>query len=148
MTEQQTLAESGFFKLLDFQLMDWDEDKAVLELEIGPQHLNRAKVLHGGVVASMIDLAGGFAGCYCAVPGRIRKAVTLSMTTSFTGQATSGVVRAVGRRRAGGRSIFFATVEITDAFGAMIALGEGTYRYRRGSETPDGEAVATSEVNP
>ncbi len=142
MNEQQTQFESGFFKLLDFRLVAWDEELAILELEVGPQHLNRAGVLHGGVLTSMIDIAGGFAGCYCPFPDRVRRAVTLSLTTSFSGQVTGGLVRAAGRKRAGGRKIFVATAEITDTSGAIIALGEGTYRYRSGSENPAGEPVS------
>ena len=142
MNEQQANFESGFFKLLDFRLVTWEEELAVLELEVGPQHLNRAKVLHGGVLTSMIDIAGGFAGCYCPASDRVRRAVTLSLTTSFSGQITGGLVRAVGRKRAGGRKIFVATAEITDASGAIIALGEGTYRYRSGSEDSAGEPVS------
>lgn len=134
--------ESGFFRHMDFRLVAWDEDRAVLEMAIGPQHLNRAKVLHGGVLTSIIDIVCGFAGCYCAFPGRIRQAVTLSLTTSFTGQATGGLIRAVGCKRTGGRKIFVATVEVTDAAGAIIALGEGTYRYRLGSEDSAGEPLS------
>lgn len=126
--------ESGFFNLLGFRLAEWNRDLAVVELEIGPQHLNRAKVLHGGVLTAMIDTACGFAGCFCTIPGHQRKAVTLSLTTSFIGQASAGTIRAIGRKRASGRKIYVSNAEVVAATGELIALGEGTYRYRRGSE--------------
>lgn len=131
-------ADSPFNHLLGFKLVEWREDYAVLELAIEPKHLNRSGVLHGGVLATLIDAVSGFAGCYCAVPGRVRRALTLSVTTSFAGQAKSGTVRAVGRKRAGGRSVFFATVEVVDAQNQIIALGDATCRYRSGSENPEG----------
>jgi uncharacterized protein (TIGR00369 family) len=148
MTQLNVHVESGFLKHLGLRLVGWDENQAVLELEIGPQHLNLAGVLHGGVLTSMLDIVCGFAGCYCPVPGHVRRAVTLSLTTSFSSQAKGGLVRAVGRRRAGGRKIFVATAEVTDASGALLALGEGTYRYRSGSENPDGKPSLPLEMAP
>lgn len=85
--------ENGFFNHLGFRLVTWEEDLAVLEFEIEPYHLNRALVLHGGVLTSIIDIACGFAGCFSLDPNRVRKTVTLSLTTSFTGQASFGIVR-------------------------------------------------------
>lgn len=128
----------GFNDHLGLRLVQWEKDCAVLELAIEPRHLNRSGVLHGGVVSTLLDAACGFAGCYCTTPGHVRKAVTLSLTTSFTGQATSGTIRAVARKRAGGRRIFVATAEVTNDKGEIIALGEATYRYRSGSEDPAG----------
>jgi uncharacterized protein (TIGR00369 family) len=127
-------SESGFRNLIGFQVVEWNEDHVVLELAIGPQHLNRQGGLHGGVLAAMIDSACGLAGCYCPTIGHIRKAMTLSLTTSFTGQAAPGVIRAVGSKRSGGRRIFVSTAEVTDAKYNIVAIGEATYRYISGSE--------------
>ena len=130
--------KSGFNELIGFRRVEWEAGHAVLELAIGPQHLNRSGTLHGGVLSTLIDTACGYAGCYCARPGRVRKAVSLSLTTSFTGQAGGGTIRAVGRLRAGGRRIYVATAEIFNAEGELIAIGESTQRYRTGSESPEG----------
>ena len=60
------------------------------------------------VLATLIDTACGFAGCYCAEPGRVRRAVTLTMSTSFLGQAAAGdILTAKARRTGGGKNIFF-----------------------------------------
>ncbi|HEY0833352.1 MAG TPA: PaaI family thioesterase [Azospirillum sp.] len=125
----------GFNRLLGFRLAEWAPDHAVLEVTIRPDLLNRSGILHGGVVASMIDAAGGFCGSHTGptgtgTPGTHRRVLTLSLTTSYVGQAAQGVIRATAKRRAGGRRIYVATVEVTDAEGRIIAVGEGTYRYR------------------
>jgi uncharacterized protein (TIGR00369 family) len=130
--------ESGFRGLVGFRLVEWRPDFAMLELKIGPQHLNRSKVLHGGVLTTLIDTVCGYAGCYCTVPGNARKAMTLSLTTSFTGQASTGTIRAIGRKRSGGRKIYVATAEVFNGKGELIALGESTQRYRSGSEPLEG----------
>ena len=63
--------------------------------------------------------------------------MTLSLNTSFTGQVSTGTLRASGRVRAGGRSIFFSSTEVSDGEGRVIAHGEAVNRYRRGSEDAD-----------
>ncbi|WP_211215660.1 PaaI family thioesterase [Geopsychrobacter electrodiphilus] len=136
-----SLIESGYFNHLDFRMVEWEPGLAVLEIEIGPQHLNRAKTLHGGVLTAMIDTVCGFSGCHCSVPGYMRKAVTLSLTTSFTGQVSSGIIRAVGRKRTRGRKIFVSSAEVFNAADEIIAIGEATYRYRSGSEDSSGQPV-------
>ncbi len=131
-------ADSNFNRLIGFEIADWREDYAELNLTVAEHHLNRSGVPHGGVLATLIDAAGGLAGCFCREPGRVRQALTLSMTVNYAGQAGHGQLRVVGRRRGGGRRIFFASVEIFDDADNVVALGEGTYRYRRGSEDPAG----------
>jgi uncharacterized protein (TIGR00369 family) len=130
--------DSGFQALIGYRIVQWSEGLAIVELSIGPQHLNRSGVLHGGVLTTLIDTVCGYAGCYCAVPGRVRRAVTLSLTTNFTGQVGDGVLKAVGRKQTGGRRIFYCAGEVFDADGALVAMGQGTFRYRSGSESETG----------
>ena len=79
--------QGGFAQLVGYRLTKWEPDYAEVELDLELRHLNRSGVPHGGVIATLIDTAGGFVGCYCAVPGRVRRAVTLNMSTNFLGQA-------------------------------------------------------------
>lgn len=129
---------SGFQGLLGYRLAAWDDGHAVLELDVGPQHLNRAGVLHGGVLTTLLDTVMGFAGTWCPYPGRRRTTVTLSLSTAFTGQASSGTVRATARKAAGGTRIYTCTGEVAGPDGTVLALGQGTFRYRTGSEDPRG----------
>lgn len=131
-------APSGFRRLLGYRLAEWRDGFAVIELELDGRHLNRSEVVHGGVYGTLIDAAGGYAGCYCTVPGNVRRAFTLSLSTSFVASTAAGRLRAIARRSGGGRSIFFARVEVVDEAGRLLATGEGVYRYRRGSERPEG----------
>jgi uncharacterized protein (TIGR00369 family) len=129
---------SGFQDLLGYHLAEWTEDRAVLELMVERKHCNRAGFVHGGVLATLIDTACGFSATYCPVPGRVRRVMTVQLTTSFTGQARQGLIRAVGRKRAGGSRIVFCSAEVLDQAGTLIAMGEGSFRYRSGSESPEG----------
>lgn len=119
----------GFRRLIGLEARELSNGYALMELTIGPEHLNSQGFLHGGILATMIDHTGGIAGCFCAETGNSRKAVTISLSTSFLAAAASGKVTAIGRKRPGGRRIFVSTTEITDEAGRLLAIGEATYRY-------------------
>ncbi len=131
----------GFNDSLGFKVVEWKPDYVVIEFVIQGHHRNRSGLLHGGVIATLIDAACGYAGCYCSVKDNMRLAVTLSLTTSYIGSATSGTIRAIGKKRGGGRKIFAATAEVFNEQDELLAVGESTYRYSPGSEDEAGIAV-------
>jgi uncharacterized protein (TIGR00369 family) len=125
----------GFGQLVGYRLAVWQPDYAEVVLTVEPRHLNRSQVPHGGVLVTLIDTAAGYAGCYCAEPGRVRRAVTLSLATSFLAPAPAGaLLTAKARRTGGGQSIYFARCELVDGSGRLIATGEGTFKYRGGGD--------------
>lgn len=134
---------SGFRAAVGYVIGEWREGYCEMVLEIGPQHINRSGVLHGGVVMTLLDAAAGYAGCWCPDPDRVRKCVTLSLNSHFVKAATGGTVRSIGRVKGGGRRIFFSSVELTDAQGNVLAIGDGSFRYFRGSEDPAGVPIDT-----
>jgi uncharacterized protein (TIGR00369 family) len=119
----------GFNALLGFRRTEWRDGYARLELDIAPQHLNRSGILHGGVLAAMLDATLGFTGVYSDEPGQRRRAVTLSMTTLYIGQARSGTIACRAERTGGGRSVFMATGTVTGPDGALLATGQGVFRH-------------------
>jgi uncharacterized protein (TIGR00369 family) len=122
---------SGYQQLMGYRIVHWSEGLAVAELLVGLQHLNRDGVLHGGVLMSLVDTVCGYAGCFSTEPGRRRRALTLSLTTSFTAPATKGVLKATGRVRFKGSRTFFSDAEVLDQKGNLVAIGQGTFQYRR-----------------
>ncbi|MCK7548780.1 PaaI family thioesterase [Marinobacter koreensis] len=131
----------GFHNLLGYRQVSWEESEAVIALDLQPKHLNLGGVIHGGVLTSLLDIAMAEAGTYCPYPGRMRKAITLSLTTTFTGQCSGGMIRVTGRKRAGGTRIFNSTGEVHDEQGNLLAIAEGTFRIRSGSEKPEGVPI-------
>jgi uncharacterized protein (TIGR00369 family) len=119
----------GFNVLIGYRIAEWREDFARLELAVEEKHLNRSGIVHGGVLATMLDVTLGYCGLYTAATKRLRRAVTLTMTMSYLGQARSGTLTCKATKRGGGNTIFMATGEILDDNGKLIAIGEGTFRY-------------------
>jgi uncharacterized protein (TIGR00369 family) len=130
---------SGLQLHLGYGLTEWERDRAVAEMVVRDHHLNRAGLIHGGVLTTLLDSVSGCAGCWCPEPGRIRRALTLSLTTNYMAAAKRGVLRAEGRRVGGGRKVFFTAAEVVDDRGTVLATATGTFRYHRGSEDEHGE---------
>jgi uncharacterized protein (TIGR00369 family) len=128
----------GFQTLMGFELVRWNPGEAEVVLRTAEKHLNRGGSPHGGVLATLIDVAGGYAGCYCATAGRAMSAQTISMSVAFVGRTKGPSLRARGRIIGGGRRIFFAGVEIEGDDGTLVASGQASYAYRRGFGPPDG----------
>ncbi|WGF88511.1 PaaI family thioesterase [Marinivivus vitaminiproducens] len=142
MTDTPVQADRGaYVRSLGIEVVEWREGFARITMPIQPVFLNRSGVLHGGLIAILLDTVGGYAGTWCSRPGHVRHAVTVSMTTHFTGQSKAGLLSAVGRHRGGGRNIFFSSAEVLGEDGAMLGFGDGVYRYRKGSHDVAGVPV-------
>ncbi len=128
----EPLVEHGnFADLIGYRLIAWREGEAEIALEVDARHMNRSGRLHGGVLATVIDAACGFAGCYEAPPGRGRRAMTLSLNTQYIGPVPLGTrLTASARRTGGGHRIVFSTCEVRDQDGRLVATGSATYRYK------------------
>lgn len=120
----------GYADHLGYRVKSWGPGEIVLEVELGSQHDNRYGRVHGGVIASLVDAAGGLCGSYAVQAEDIRRAVTLSMSVNFLAPSTASRLRAVGRVSGGGRKVFFATIEVTDERHQIVAQGQGSFRYR------------------
>ena len=128
---------TGFNRHLGMRLVEWAHEHCVMELTIEPRHLNRAGVVHGGVLTTLIDAVGSHAGNYAADPSERARSVTVALTTQFTGQAREGVLRAHGVKVGGGKQIFFAHVDIFAPDESLIAYGDITGRvFRTASSHP------------
>lgn len=130
---------------LGVRIKEWQEGHVVISVAVQPEHLNTQGAPHGGFIATLIDIAGSYCGVYCPYPDRRRKALTLSLSTNFTGLAKSNRLTAIGKVTSAGRKIYHSFTEVFDSDGTLIATGQMTLRYRGGSETLEGEPVDVSD---
>ena len=116
--------------LIGFRLTAWSEGHARIELDLAEAHTNRHGIPHGGVHAGLLDTALGFCGCWCPWPGRVRRAMTLSLTVNYVGQPHGRRLIAEARQTGGGRKSYFGAGELTDETGALIATATAVMRWR------------------
>jgi uncharacterized protein (TIGR00369 family) len=134
-------APSGFRQLLGYRVSEWADGAATVVLMIGPRHLNRSNIVHGGVVATLIDTAGAYCGTYCSQPGNVRRTISVALSSRFLSTLDVGMIAARARVRQYTSDGFIADVEVFDQNDKLVATGEGTYRYMPGSERTEGTPV-------
>lgn len=119
--------QSGARELVGYHSGIPDGESGSCSLEIGPQHLNRLGLLHGGFVSMLLD--NGCGAAVRSVLGNLdSRAVTVSLSVNFISGAGSGWVTATGRVTGGGRSLKFAEAELRDDSGRLLATGSATFR--------------------
>ncbi|BDG01166.1 PaaI family thioesterase [Anaeromyxobacter oryzae] len=132
MADLRTFLSTGdrFAAGVGIELVEVREGFARARLELGPQHLNAAGVVQGGVVFTLADLA--FAA---ASNSHGTVALAVSATISFVKATRGGGLVAEAREEALSRRLSTCTVRVTDEAGALVALFSGS-AYRKDDPMP------------
>lgn len=119
---------SPFAQHMGFELVEWEDGRAVAECLVKAEHANTRGIAHGGVLSALMDMAcGGAVGYHPSVEGR--GVVTVVLNVNYVHPAEVGDrVRAVGRRRGTGKRVIACDVEVTNQKGVTLALGLVTLR--------------------
>ena len=117
--------EPAFHALLGARLLDKGNGKARYELTVGPDHLNRRGVAHGGVAASLLDSALGTAVVAAIAPEEW--CGTMELSIQFREPIFPGTITAKGRMARRGRTAAFAEGEIRNAAGKILATAHGVW---------------------
>ena len=135
MAEPNLLPEGDprrFEVVMGFDLAEQRPDYCRFHVKLGPQHMNRQGVPHGGVISALIDAAGMYAGNMDPETGDRLRAVTVSMACNYIGAAKGDELVCEGRMLKRGRGTFFAEARLTDGRGGpLLATGQGAYKYLR-----------------
>jgi len=115
---------------LGIELVDVGPGRASFQIELGARHLNRQGSLQGGVAATMLDAACGYAGLASEEGASIvGNAVTVTLAISYLSKVRTGRLRANGSVTRTGRSMYFATGELVAAeSGELIATAQGAFK--------------------
>lgn len=113
-----------------FEITEWSEGYCRVEQPMVPHIGNRYGIPHGGVHATLLDTAMGYAICFTGDPDDRQLAMTLNLNVQYLGVAKGQRLIAEGRRTGGGRSTVFAEGEIKDENGNLIATATAVFRLR------------------
>ena len=114
-----------FSQLLGMRCLEREKGRARYELEVGPEHLNRRGVAHGGVVTSLLDTALGASVGSTLTPEEWTG--TLELSVQFREPVRPGVVTGEGRLARRGKRVAFAEGEIRDPSGKVLASAHGVW---------------------
>lgn len=101
------------------------EGKSELFLPFTPANTNRKHDVHGGVLGTLLDMAGSYA--LRSIEPRPKGVATITMTVNFMAPA-QGDLTATGTVVKSGRTIGWCDCRIVDAQGQLVATASATYR--------------------
>ena len=123
----------GFNHCNGIVIIDWQESLASLQVDLTRDHLNPLGLVHGGLYASMLDVALAMSGSYRPAPEGLYPGLTLSLTTQYIAplQLEDGFALAKARRTGGGKSVCCAGGEVLSPNGRVIASASGVFEPGR-----------------
>ena len=136
--DNKTLYEGTYLEFLGFRLTSWKEGFARIEMPVRPEHRNTVGYLHGGVISSLLDIAGAVSGSYGISNELV--SVTVNLTTQFMAPHQGGLVVAEGELVRETNTLFFAQSRLFDAeSNRLCAMATGTFkRQERKTDVPVG----------
>lgn len=121
--------ESPFWALIGLKVDSIDEKSARIKLKVGPNVLNGNKILHGGVVTTMLDAVMGI---NLKLQQRDIQIATISLTTQYIKIVRlDEIVYASAEIVQIGGSIACIEARITNEKGELISVGIGTFKINR-----------------
>ncbi|OAQ73617.1 thioesterase superfamily protein [Pochonia chlamydosporia 170] len=142
------MADSGLEPRLlgpRFRILTAQAGRVDFELDIHKDHTNRLNTIHGGTLASLVDLGGSLA---VASTGRFATGVSTDLNVTYLapGGKPGDVLKGTAICEKIGKTLAFTTVTFTNHKGQLAARGSHT-KYVAGTVGADGPYVAPPEFS-
>lgn len=121
---QVIVGEAPFPKHMAMRLTEMDMGQATIELELSTVHLQPFGLVHGGVIATMIDTAT-FWAVFMSIP-EDAGLVNVDLKLNYLRPVTKGKMKAEGRSIREGKSICYSEARVYNDLGSLIAHGTST----------------------
>ena len=130
------LRNNPFQHFVGIEVLQLGGGKSVLQLELEKHHFNLYGIPHGGVHATLLDIAMGTAASFPDESGREVDSVTLNLSIDYIAPPKSKILIARGKVTKKGKSIAYCTAEIFDEEQTLIASGRSIFKlYDREGDT-------------
>lgn len=121
---KKLVKEAPYPSHMNMELAGIDMDTAVVELTLGEYHMQPFGIVHGGVLATMIDTATFWAAFLRLPDGD--GLVNVDLKLNYLKAVEKGVLRAEGKCLRFGRSVSYAESSVVDEAGELVAHGTST----------------------
>lgn len=128
---------SPFHRLIGWEVAEWANGRAVLTCRIRDDYMNRGGNVHGGLIATLIDAAAGYAAlggptketeAEPVSPKAPPSGSTISLNINYVSAVREGLLTITAERTGGGKSVAFVRIEVTADEGRRVAEALCTYR--------------------
>ncbi|MCX6141147.1 MAG: PaaI family thioesterase [Candidatus Kapabacteria bacterium] len=125
-TIREHVTRQEFMKLLGCHLTVIEPGYVEAVIDLGKEHQQQIGLVHGGVTATIADVAAGFAGF--TLVARDEHTVTAEIKISYLRKGRGNRLRAVGRVVKAGSAFHFCEAEVfcTDAEGIETLIAKAT----------------------
>jgi len=106
------VTEGHIFSQMSFRDVEDTDERLILELDTGPELVNRRGALQGGLVATLIDIAAGRLADRHVATGH--DVTTADMTVHYLAPIIEGPARAVVTVVRAGKRLSIIAVDVTD----------------------------------
>lgn len=136
--DNPTLYEGTYLEFLGFRLTTWSQGLARLEMPVRREHQNTVGYLHGGVIASLLDIVGAVSGSFGISEEFV--SVTINLNCNFMSPHRASTVIAEAELIRANNSVFFTQAKLLDPENnRLCATASGTYKkQKRSSKVPVG----------
>ncbi len=127
-TEQEVrdrISRSPYHQWAGTELVSFAPGVVTIRMPLKPHHLNPQGIVHGGVLAGILDTACGMSLRSLLPRDRSHRTVQISITYLKPGR--SGTLSATGRAVHKGRSLGYSEAEVRDDAGRLLARAAATF---------------------
>ena len=121
---QESVRTAPYPALIGMRLAAIGFESCRIELDLAKHHLQPFGIIHGGVLATLIDTATFWAG-FLRLPEEAGM-VNVDLKLNYLEAVSKGHLRAEGRCMRSGRQISYAEASVYDDAGALVAHGTST----------------------
>ncbi|WP_340107748.1 PaaI family thioesterase [Pikeienuella sp. HZG-20] len=123
------LTRSKFAQALGIEVVEAEPDRVVLKMPFREEFTTVGAIVHGGAIATLIDIAAASASASGIRDGEVAGGATASMNISYLAAADGADLTAEAAIIQRSRRQTVADIDIRDQTGALVAKGVVTSRF-------------------
>jgi uncharacterized protein (TIGR00369 family) len=121
---QASVRDAPYPRLIGMRLADIGLDACRIELDLDERHMQPFGIVHGGVLATLVDTATFWAGYLRLAQGT--GLVNVDLKLNYLKAVSAGALRVEGTCLRAGRQVSVAEARVFDAAGELVAHGTST----------------------